>query len=101
MIITRSRLELSVQYNALLLGGLGGRLDQSIHTLSYLLKQREKRPYMMTITDDSLAWVLNSVSDLFAYFIHVTAPQSSITFRGSIFFISTVLFSGPHVVYCP
>lgn len=51
----------SPQYNVLLLGGLAGRLDQTAHTMSYLLKQRQKRPYLMAITEESLAWVLDAV----------------------------------------
>ncbi|KAF8322593.1 thiamine pyrophosphokinase [Clavulina sp. PMI_390] len=49
-----------LKYNVLLLGGLGGRLDQSIHSLSYLLKQRTIRPNMMAVSEDSVAWVLDS-----------------------------------------
>ncbi|KAF8332638.1 thiamine pyrophosphokinase [Cantharellus anzutake] len=49
----------NIQYNIILLGGLSGRLDQTIHTLSYLHKQRRVRPRIMAITDDSLAWVLD------------------------------------------
>jgi len=52
--------EICVQYNVLVLGGLGGRLDQSIHTLSYFHKQRKLRRTMMALTDESLAWVLDA-----------------------------------------
>ena len=52
--------EICVQYNVLILGGLGGRLDQSIHTLSYFHKQRKLRRTMMALTDESLAWVLDA-----------------------------------------
>lgn len=50
-----------IQYQILLLGGLSGRLDQTIHTLSFLYKQRISRPRIMAITDDSLAWILDTV----------------------------------------
>jgi len=49
----------STMHNILFLGGIGGRLDQTMHTLSYLHKQRQVRTRMMVINDDCLAWVLN------------------------------------------
>ncbi|KAF8896359.1 thiamine pyrophosphokinase Thi80 [Infundibulicybe gibba] len=50
----------SLQYEIILLGGLSGRLDQTIHTLSYLHKLRKTRERVFTVTDDNLGWVLTT-----------------------------------------
>ncbi|KAF9270774.1 thiamine pyrophosphokinase [Marasmius fiardii PR-910] len=47
------------QYEILILGGLAGRLDQTIHLLSFLHKLRKKRGKVQAITDDNIGWVLN------------------------------------------
>lgn len=47
------------QYEILILGGLAGRLDQTIHLLSYLHKLRKKRGKVLAITDDNIGWVLD------------------------------------------
>lgn len=49
------------QYEIVILGGLSGRLDQTIHTLSYLHKLRKKRKRVYAVTDDNIGWVLDSV----------------------------------------
>jgi thiamine pyrophosphokinase len=49
------------QYEIIILGGLSGRLDQTIHTLSYLHKLRKKRKSVYAVTDDNIGWVLDSV----------------------------------------
>lgn len=50
------------QWEVILLGGLAGRLDQTIHTLSYLHKLRkDKSKRVFAVTDDNLGWVLDSV----------------------------------------
>jgi len=49
----------SVRYNLLVLGGLSGRLDQTIHTLSQLHKLRKTRPRTFVVTEDNVAWVLD------------------------------------------
>ncbi|KAF9815602.1 hypothetical protein IEO21_04462 [Rhodonia placenta] len=41
-----------------ILGGLSGRLDQTVHTLSFLHKLRKSKRRVFAITDDSVAWVL-------------------------------------------
>ncbi|KAE9410601.1 thiamine pyrophosphokinase Thi80 [Gymnopus androsaceus JB14] len=48
------------QYEIVILGGLAGRLDQTIHTLSYLHKLRKVRDRVYAVTDDNLGWVLDS-----------------------------------------
>lgn len=52
----------TLQYEIVILGGLTGRLDQTIHTLSYLYKLRKTRERVFTVTDDNVAWILDSVS---------------------------------------
>ncbi|TFK40306.1 thiamine pyrophosphokinase Thi80 [Crucibulum laeve] len=49
----------SKQYDIILLGGLSGRLDQTIHTLSYLHKLRKTRRHVYAVTDDNIGWVLD------------------------------------------
>ncbi|KAJ7127046.1 thiamine pyrophosphokinase [Mycena epipterygia] len=48
------------EYDIILLGGLSGRLDQTIHTLSYLHKLRKTRKHVFAVTDDNVGWVLNA-----------------------------------------
>jgi len=49
-----------VEHDVIILGGLSGRLDQTVHTLSYLHKLRKRRQSVFAITDDNVAWVLDS-----------------------------------------
>lgn len=51
------------EYSIIILGGLSGRLDQTIHTMSYLHKLRKQRRHVFVITDDNVAWVLDEVSN--------------------------------------
>jgi len=48
------------EYDIVLLGGLSGRLDQTIHTLSYLHKLRKTRKRVFAVTDDNVGWVLDA-----------------------------------------
>ncbi|KII89925.1 hypothetical protein PLICRDRAFT_40102 [Plicaturopsis crispa FD-325 SS-3] len=48
------------QYDIVLLGGLSGRLDQTVHTLSYLHKLRTSRARVFAVTDDNVGWVLDA-----------------------------------------
>ncbi|KAL4268579.1 Thiamine pyrophosphokinase [Pleurotus pulmonarius] len=50
----------NVQYDLIILGGLSGRLDQTIHTLSYLHKLRKHRNRVFAVTDESVGWVLDT-----------------------------------------
>ncbi|KZV84726.1 Thiamin pyrophosphokinase, partial [Exidia glandulosa HHB12029] len=43
-----------------LLGGLSGRLDQTVHVLALLHRKRHESRRMFAITDDSLGWVLDA-----------------------------------------
>ncbi len=45
----------------ILLGGLSGRLDQTMHTLSALHRLRKERSQLFVVTDESVAWVLDKV----------------------------------------
>ncbi|KDR76321.1 hypothetical protein GALMADRAFT_475862 [Galerina marginata CBS 339.88] len=56
----KEKLEHSQQYHIILLGGLTGRLDQTIHTLSYLHKLRKTRKRVFAVTDENIGWVLDS-----------------------------------------
>lgn len=47
-----------LQYDIVILGGLAGRLDHTIHTLSYLHKLRNVRERVYAVTDDNIGWVL-------------------------------------------
>jgi thiamine pyrophosphokinase len=48
-------------YDILVLGGLSGRLDQTVYTLSYLHKLRKSRRRVFAVTDDNVGWVLDKV----------------------------------------
>ncbi|OCH94452.1 Thiamin pyrophosphokinase [Obba rivulosa] len=48
------------EYDIIILGGLSGRLDQTVHTLSYIHKLRKQHKQIFTVTDDNVAWVLDS-----------------------------------------
>lgn len=51
-----------IQQNTIvLLGGLSGRLDQTVHTLSLVHKLRKSRKRTFVITDDNVAWLLDTV----------------------------------------
>ncbi|KAI0033560.1 thiamine pyrophosphokinase Thi80 [Vararia minispora EC-137] len=49
----------SITHDIVLLGGLSGRLDQTIHTLSYLHKLRHTGRRVFAVTDDNIGWVLD------------------------------------------
>ncbi|KAF6757268.1 thiamine pyrophosphokinase [Ephemerocybe angulata] len=46
------------QWDIVILGGLAGRLDHTIHTLAYLHKLRTSRKRVFAVTDDNVGWVL-------------------------------------------
>ncbi|KAI0701204.1 thiamine pyrophosphokinase Thi80 [Cytidiella melzeri] len=48
------------KYDIIILGGLSGRLDQTIHTLSYLHKLRKVRERVFVATDENVAWLLDT-----------------------------------------
>jgi thiamine pyrophosphokinase len=54
-------------YDILVLGGLSGRLDQTVYTLSYLHKLRKSRRRVFVVTDDNVGWVLDKVGKLFSH----------------------------------
>jgi thiamine pyrophosphokinase len=70
------------RHRIIILGGLSGRLDQTIHTLSYVQKlstgffhrchssprekaTKEKHRDVRVVSEDCIAWVLDAVSSTF------------------------------------
>ncbi|CAE6527950.1 unnamed protein product [Rhizoctonia solani] len=49
----------NTKIDIVILGGLSGRLDHTVHTLSALHKLRGTRPRIFVISDDSVGWVLD------------------------------------------
>jgi thiamine pyrophosphokinase len=49
------------QYDIVLLGGLSGRLDQTISTLSCVHQLRKARVRVFVVTDENVGWVLDTV----------------------------------------
>ncbi|KLO13474.1 thiamine pyrophosphokinase Thi80 [Schizopora paradoxa] len=54
----------SEQNIIIILGGLSGRLDQTIHTLQLLHKLRKERSDVYAVTDDNIGWVLDEGSHI-------------------------------------
>ncbi|KAH9959599.1 hypothetical protein BC827DRAFT_1260996 [Russula dissimulans] len=46
-------------HDLVLLGGLSGRLDHTVHTLSFLHKLRKSRRRIFVVTDENVGWVLD------------------------------------------
>ncbi|KAF8528459.1 thiamine pyrophosphokinase [Hysterangium stoloniferum] len=61
-------------YSVVLLGGLSGRLDQTMHTLSVLHKFRASRPRMFAVTDEGVAWVLDAGEHIVKVDLQVLGP---------------------------
>ena len=53
------------QHTIVVLGGLGGRFDQTVHTLSLLHKLRRSRKRTFVVTDENVAWLLDTVRPIF------------------------------------
>jgi thiamine pyrophosphokinase len=53
------------QIPILLMGGLSGRVDQTVHTMSLLHKLRARRSEVYVLNGESVAWVLDEVSPPF------------------------------------
>jgi len=51
--------DLQTPHDLVLLGGLGGRLDQTVHTLSFLHKLRKSGRRIFVVTDENVGWVLD------------------------------------------
>lgn len=51
----------------MILGGLSGRFDQTVHTLSLIHKLRHRRKRIFVVTDDNVAWLLDAVSGFRPY----------------------------------
>jgi len=48
------------QFPVIILGGLSGRIDQTIHTMSRVYKLRKTRDHVYVATDDDISWLLDS-----------------------------------------
>jgi len=59
------RMVLIYQYDLLLMGGLSGRVDQTVHVMSLLHKLRKSRPRSFILSSESLAWVVDEASQVF------------------------------------
>ncbi|KAI0649262.1 thiamine pyrophosphokinase [Trametes meyenii] len=60
-LVEDERAERHVEQNTIvILGGLSGRLDQTVHTLSLVHKLRRSRRRTFVITDDNVAWLLDA-----------------------------------------
>jgi thiamine pyrophosphokinase len=42
---------------------MSGRLDHTIHTLSYLHKLRKYRQQTFAVSDDNVGWILDEVNE--------------------------------------
>jgi len=51
---------LDTQFGIIILGGLSGRLDQTVHTMSLLHKLRKSRQHTYVVTEHNVAWVLDA-----------------------------------------
>jgi hypothetical protein len=58
---------LQTPYDLVLLGGLTGRLDQTVHTLSYLHKVRKSGRRTFVVTDENVGWVLDEANGFFFF----------------------------------
>ncbi|KAG9036213.1 hypothetical protein FRB95_009576 [Tulasnella sp. JGI-2019a] len=65
----------TTQLGIIILGGLGGRLDQTIHTMSQLHKLRQSRERTFVVTEDNVAWVLNSGEHLINLDLSLVGPS--------------------------
>lgn len=55
------------QHTIVIIGGLSGRLDQTVHTLSLLHKLRRSRKHIFVVTDENVAWLLDTVSTYMSF----------------------------------
>jgi thiamine pyrophosphokinase len=68
---------LQTPYDVVLLGGVSGRLDQTVHTLSYLHKLRKSGRRMFVVSDENVAWVLDQVGVFFLMLFPFLGPDCS------------------------
>jgi len=50
----------ATQFPVILLGGLSGRIDQTISTIAQVYKLRKTRGHVYVATDDDISWLLDS-----------------------------------------
>lgn len=68
-----------VQYDLLLIGGLSGRVDQTVHVMSLLHKLRKTRPHSFILSSESLAWVVDKVRTLIAIWLDIEGEKLTIS----------------------
>lgn len=61
-------LHFQTPYDVVLLGGLSGRLDQTVHTLSYLHKLRKSGRRFFVVADENVGWVLDEARGFPSFF---------------------------------
>jgi len=64
----------NVKRDVIFLGGLSGRLDQTVHTLSFLHKQRDSGRRLFVVSEDNVAWVLNTGESEIEIDLNVLGP---------------------------
>ena len=52
-------------HDIVLLGGLSGRLDHTVHILAFLHKLRQSGRRIFAVTDDNVGWVLDEAGLVF------------------------------------
>lgn len=96
----RTRPDPSSQLSLILLGGLSGRIDQTIHTMAFLHKLRKSRERTFVVTNDNVAWVLDSVRKCLSFTLRRTTLPITCA-RGSTIFILICPWLDPLVVSFP
>ncbi|OCB88768.1 Thiamin pyrophosphokinase [Sanghuangporus baumii] len=62
------------QFTIIILGGLSGRFDQTIHTVSYLHKLRKRRKSTFVVTDENVGWCLDEGEHLIEIDANLIGP---------------------------
>jgi len=72
-----SSFSFQTRYDVVLLGGFSGRLDQTVHLLSYLHKLRKSGRRLFVVTDENVGWVLDEVREELSLFSVAACPKYS------------------------
>jgi hypothetical protein len=90
-------------YDVVLLGGFSGRLDQTVHILSYLHKLRKCGRRLFVVADENVGWVLDEARRFPPIFFLGTLKNfhakclltvTDGVFRANIAFLLTTRYSG-------
>ena len=90
---------LIVTADFIILGGLSGRLDQTVHTLSYIHKLRKDNRRVFVVTDDNVGWVLKEVSDLICIYACSSSSDLGILRENTSFTSTITPWARPAVYY--